>query len=146
MPGLALYQVLLEEGAARPAALEETGRLLALDIPQARLIPWVIRLPGYFSIFRWLVRIEMKWMYPREGWQLRWFQDDDSAIDFHIYRCFYLDVLTSYGAPELTPLFCRLDDLLGDAMAPAIQWRRLKTLGRGDEVCDFCFIHSVHAG
>jgi hypothetical protein len=146
LPGLALYQVLREQHPTQAAALQQTGSLLELTLSQGRLIPWMKRLPGYFSIFRWLIRTEMKWFYPREGWQLRWLQDDDSAIDFHIYRCFYLDVLTSYGAPELTQQFCRLDDVLGEAMAPAIEWRRFMTLGRGNEVCDFCFKNPAHPG
>jgi predicted ArsR family transcriptional regulator len=43
----------------------------------------------------------------------------------------------SGGAPELTPLYCQMDDLLFEALPPEIRWERTKTLGRGDEICDF---------
>ncbi len=143
LPGLALYQTLSETYADRETALQQTQNLIELTVWQTRMIPWIQRLPGSFTAFRWIVRMEMSLLYPRAGWRLRWLQDDDTAIDFHIYRCFYLDTLKRYGVPELTPLFCRLDDILGEAMAPAIQWRRLKTLGRGDDVCDFCFRNNI---
>jgi hypothetical protein len=55
-----------------------------------------------------------------------------------IYECFYLNMLTAYGVPELTSHFCRLDDLLFGEFQ-GISWERTKTLGRGDDCCDFRF-------
>ena len=49
-----------------------------------------------------------------------------------------MNVLTACGAPELTAHLCAIDDLLyGDL--PGISWERTKTLGRGDDRCDFRF-------
>jgi hypothetical protein len=48
--------------------------------------------------------------------------------------------LKKYGAPELLPLFCELDDLVYGGI-PNIRWDRTKTIGRGGGVCDFCFIN-----
>jgi hypothetical protein len=52
-------------------------------------------------------------------------------------RCFCLSVLSSYGAEELTALYCQTDDPLYEVLPPAITWQRTRTLGRGDECCDF---------
>ena len=47
-------------------------------------------------------------------------------------------MLTAAGAPELTAHLCAIDDLLyGDLRG--ISWERTKTLGRGDDRCDFRF-------
>ena len=50
-------------------------------------------------------------------------------------RCFY--VLSSYGAEELTALYCQTDDLPYEALPPTITWQRTGPLGRGDECCAF---------
>ena len=63
--------------------------------------------------------------------------DDNHCFAFNVFRCFYLDVLTAYGAPELTPLYCKLDDLTYEMLPPSITWERTGALGRGDDCCDF---------
>lgn len=69
--------------------------------------------------------------------------DERNGIGMH--SCFYLNVLTAYGAPELTPVYCQMDDLLYGALSPSVRWRRTKTLGRGDDCCDFCWSRSTEA-
>jgi hypothetical protein len=64
-------------------------------------------------------------------------EDNDRCFAYDVHRCFYLDVLTAYGAPELTALYCKMDDLMYEALPPTITWERAKTLGRGDDRCDF---------
>ena len=46
---------------------------------------------------------------------------------------------TSGGVcPELCPCFCDSDDIAYDDLHPKLVWHRTKTLGRGNECCDFC--------
>jgi hypothetical protein len=63
---------------------------------------------------------------------------EDSALCFaaNTYRCFILDTLTEYGAPELTTLYCKTDDWLAEAL-PGVRWQRTTTLAAGGECCDF---------
>ena len=70
-----------------------------------------------------------------ETWIL--FLVDDQTYAFNIHQCFYLDILNYYGAPELTPAFCKLDDYLMMAMPESIQWGRTQTIGMGAEYCNF---------
>lgn len=53
-------------------------------------------------------------------------------------RCPYHDACVEYGCPELCHCFCDSDDITYDGMHPRLLWRRTKTLGRGDDCCDFC--------
>lgn len=53
--------------------------------------------------------------------------------------CFYLDQLTQLGAQELTPDYCRVDDLLYEGVSPGITWHRTTVLAAGGERCDFRF-------
>ncbi len=39
---------------------------------------------------------------------------------------------------ELCHCFCDSDDITYDGLHPKLVWHRTKTLGRGDDRCDFC--------
>jgi hypothetical protein len=73
-----------------------------------------------------------------EGWSTTWLEDSPARVAYDLTGCFYLDTLTAYGAPELTPSFCRMDDLLYGRLERA-RWGRTGTLARGDARCDFRF-------
>lgn len=139
LPGLALYQVLCEEHSERDAALAETGSLLAMG-STSRALNLLMNMRKYlplpFAFFRRILRVSL-FAYPQQGWDIERREDSETSFAFNIHRCFYLDVLTAYGAPELTAMFCQLDDLAYTALSPSIRWERTKTLGRGNDCCDF---------
>ncbi|MGE5222643.1 MAG: L-2-amino-thiazoline-4-carboxylic acid hydrolase [Omnitrophica WOR_2 bacterium] len=140
LPGLALYQTLLEETPDKPTALAEVERLFRANLlesdlyRQARLLEI---LPEPFAFLRIANRWTLAHNFPPQGWEIEWVEDSPDCIAYNITDCFYLRVLSAYGAPELTPYFCASDDQLFGNLK-AISWERTKTLGRGDELCDFC--------
>ncbi len=141
LPGLALYQVLRKENNDRDAVLSETGSLLALGSSAfSKFVHMYNYLPLPFAVIQLLIRASLL-AFPHQGWDIEPIEDSKTSVAFNIHRCFYLDILTVYGAPELTPLYCRLDDLLYAAWALSIRWERTKTLGRGDDCCDFRWSH-----
>jgi hypothetical protein len=93
--------------------------------------------PENFTVFRKLVRFVMDKLFPAPGWQYEIIAEDDHTFAFDIHHCFYLDILEYYETPELTPVFCRLDDILMDAMPESIKWGRTQTIGMGAETCNF---------
>ncbi len=138
LPGLALYQTLLEAGDDRETALATMDALCADSVTGlVRLMAVLRRLPRPFAIFRrvepWVVRLG----FPEEGWGLEPVESSEDCVAFNVNRCFYLDTLSSYGAPELTRVFCDGDDVYFPALEPSIMWERTTTLGRGGERCDF---------
>ena len=138
LPGLAVYQTLLEESGDRQAALAEMESLSVWTLPGVRrLMPLLARLPDPFPVFRHLDRWVMGLGFPAEGWEIEPLEDSDDRFAFDIRRCFYLDTLTTYGAPELTPVYCARDDALFALLPPSITWERTMTLGRGDDRCNF---------
>lgn len=54
------------------------------------------------------------------------------------HRARYHDTCVEHGCPELCPCFCDSDDIAYDDLHPKLVWHRTKTLGRGNECCDFC--------
>ncbi len=100
---------------------------------------------GRFPFYHWLIRNMvsgmMKRMFPPEGWDIEWVEVSKKEVAFNMHACFYFDVLKEYDVPELTPVFCGLDDLIYDNISPHLRWQRTGTLGRGDTLCDFRFIN-----
>jgi hypothetical protein len=143
LPGLALYQVLGEESGGREAALAEVETLFQAVFGRfRRLMPPLALFPNPFAVFRRAVWWVMQVGFPPQGWEVDWVEDSDQCLAYDVRRCFYLDILTSYGTPELTALYCNADDLAFDALPSSITWERTKTLGRGDAVCDFRWCHA----
>ena len=145
LPGLALYQVLRAERRDRGVALAEAERLFRASTAP-RLLPMrLLRLlPEPFPFFRWANRQLLARQFPAAGWDFRWVEDSPDRLAYNAHRCFYLNTLSAYGAPELTPLFCKTDDWMMEHLPPSIVWQRRKTLGRGDDLCDFGWCRAVH--
>jgi hypothetical protein len=144
LPGLALYQVLQAEKGDQAAALAEVEVLLhasAMRSGMRKAAAALKYVPEPFRLLRPAARAAMKYGFPAAGWETEWIEDSDQRIAFNIHRCFYLNTLTTYGAPELTRLFCQMDDVVYETLPPSIRWERTGTLGRGNEVCDFCYPH-----
>jgi hypothetical protein len=96
------------------------------------------RLPFIYFVLWLHIRTAMR-AYPVEGWRIEWVRNDRNAIRFDMKSCFYHQVFSQYGTPELTASFGRVDDLIYGNMSRYIRWQRSKTIGRGDKYCDFCF-------
>ena len=118
-----------------------------MDLVEAAFTEWVApnrrfmerlgRLPFFYGLMRVLVKPMMRRTLPAAGWETEWVEISGNVLAFNMTRCFYLDVLEGYGVPELTALYCKMDDLIYEDVSPYVKWDRKRTLGRGDECCDF---------
>jgi len=143
LPGLTLYRVLLEEnGGDQPAALAEVDRIFRARVKHrtGKILPALEKLPDPFMFLLRAFDGIMK-VYPDEGWDFQFIEKSSERIAFNCTRCFYLNTLTALGAPELTSSFCKMDDVMAEAFPRQIRFERLYTLGRGNDVCDFQYIH-----
>ena len=129
-----------------PSRQTDPGRAgFGLGLAVGALAAFIVTrcLPGPFAVFRGMVLRVVRLGFPREGWDIEPAEDREDCIAFNIRRCIYLDSLTSYGAPELTPVYCAGDDKLFGALPPSITWERTMTLGRGHDYCDFRWCRSM---
>ncbi len=139
LPGLAFYQILRESGKSQKSALAIIDQAFEqLFSNKVKKMKQFGRLPFIYPFLRLCIKTAMR-QYPLEGWKMEWTQNDKNAIRFNMRSCFYCDILSKYGAPELTASFCRVDDLIYGNMSPYLLWQRTMTIARGDTYCDFCF-------
>jgi hypothetical protein len=142
LPGLALYQTLRADGLMQETALTEVDALFEAHystgpIEFMRRNHLLAFMPGGFSTFKRLVRAIMRQGFPSPAWEMEYIPEDEQRFGFDFHRCFYLDMLTYYGAPELTASFCKVDDISMTALPNDICWKRTSTLGMGATHCDF---------
>jgi hypothetical protein len=139
LPGLAYYQILRESGESQKTALENIDRTFdRIFAGKVKMMQQLGKFPFVYIFLRLFIKYIMR-QYPREGWIISWKQNDGNAIRFDMKSCFYFDTLSKFGAPELTPSFCRVDDLVYKNMSPYLLWQRSKTIAGGNTYCDFCF-------
>ncbi|MGD8625429.1 MAG: L-2-amino-thiazoline-4-carboxylic acid hydrolase [Anaerolineae bacterium] len=140
LPGLALYQALLEAGQRPSQALDLVQQLFYAALRKRRKqLKFLGRLPFFFTLLRIVTRPFTNRNFPPKGWQIEWLDLNHKVVGFDMHSCFYLDMLDAYGVPELAAVFCNLDDLLYEDLSPYMRWERTKTLARGDDCCDFRF-------
>lgn len=53
--------------------------------------------------------------------------------------CLYFKTFKKYNCPQLTHIFCEVDNLCYDNMSKKILFTRTKTLGKNGDICDFSF-------
>lgn len=140
LPGVALYQTLLGEGLNPNAALEMIADLnREVILKKFNRFKPLARLPIFFPLFRQVLRGMMRFNFPPEGWDTEWLEDSPRRVAFNLHSCFYYRVLSYYGVPELTTVFCESDDVMMEAFDPAIRFERSTTIGRGGALCDYCY-------
>jgi len=140
LSGLSLYRALQESRVGKEQALTLVDRAFETWAIRARnLLRIPGRLPFCFFFMRLLTRKILSAGFPEKGWKIEWKEVSKERIAFNMESCYYLDILKSYGAPELVPLYCRVDDVVFESFSPHIRWNRTKTLGRGNDCCNFEF-------
>ena len=138
LPGVALYQTVLDDPDTRQRAIDlMEAAFEMLWMPKRRLMERLGRLPMYYWLMRAAIKTMMRRSFPPEGWDTEWVETSGDALAFNMHRCFYQDVLAGYGVPELTVLYCKMDDLTYEGVSSYLRWARTRTLGRGDACCDF---------
>ena len=141
LPGLALYQTLRDESKDNQAALAEVEPMFkaAFFARLRRNITVLNHLADPFPVVRPALRRMTSTAYQPGACEV--VEDSSECFAVNIYRCFILDTLKAYGAAELTTLYCKTDDWLAETL-PKVRWLRTKTLGRGDDLCDFRWCRS----
>lgn len=61
----------------------------------------------------------------------------DTETEYHVLRCPYVQFCQEYGCPEIITVFCDSDDISFGNIHPRLLWGRTKTIGHGDQYCNF---------
>ena len=139
LPGIAAYETLQavmpkdEALSILHGYVEQRARRIKKWLLRLMRIPGLYRrVPGIFA------RDTPRFFGTEAGFAARELQTSGGVWRIDMTRCPYHDLCGRYGCPELCHCFCDSDDITYDGLHPRLYWRRTKTLGRGDDCCDFC--------
>ncbi|MBI9044297.1 MAG: L-2-amino-thiazoline-4-carboxylic acid hydrolase [Anaerolineaceae bacterium] len=139
IPTYAVYKAFLKYISTENALLMIQNILSNMLRPFRKVLEWLSLKSSFNKIFNWLLLSGIKLIFPPSGWEIEWVQKNHQLISFRINNCIYLQTLTTLGAPELTPIFCWLDNYMFENLSPQLLFQRPKTLACHSEACIFNF-------
>ena len=139
IPGIAIYETLqtvMPKDEALNAVhgyVEERAYRLKKTFLRLMCIPGLYKkVPGIFA------KQTPKFFGISAGFEANEIRTTGGVWSIDMTRCPYHDECVCCGCPELCRCFCDSDDITYDGLHPNLVWHRTKTLGRGDDCCDFC--------
>jgi hypothetical protein len=140
LPLLAVYRALQASGMAQQAAETELRRLAAWALRETPVRgAWLAaRLPGRRHWLRRIVRREATAAFPDPMFTRIPVQRGDADVTLEVRRCLYAAAVVAYRAPELLPMFCRLDEIRFERMANVVTCAH-HTPTADSPQCQFCF-------
>ena len=139
LPGIAIYET-LQRVMDKDEALKTVHGYVEKHAQNAKkLFLFLLHIPGLYK----KVPAIFSRQAPRLFGEAAGFAANEIKTSLGVWRidmikCPYHDFCAKYGCPELCRCFCDSDDISYDGLHPKLYWHRTKTLGRGDEKCDFC--------
>ncbi len=138
-PTIAVYKALLETSGDAKGAYDLVANAYAEHARRyRRILRGVLRVPLLYRAVPSVMRNVIHNTYgTQSGFEMKDYPKIKGECHIDMLRCPYNDNCVRYGCGELTRAFCDSDDVSYGDMHPRLYWERTKTLGRGDECCDF---------
>lgn len=139
LPGIAAYET-LQTVMPKDEALEIIHSYVEQKARrQKKLFLRLMRIPGLYKKVPGIFSEQTPKLFGvTAGFASRDIQTTGGVWRIDMTKCPYHDASVHYGCPELCHCFCDSDDITYDGLHPKLYWHRTKTLGRGNDCCDFC--------
>ena len=139
LPGIVAYETLQRVMPKEEALQTVHGYVERRAWRLKKIFVGLLHIPGlYRKIPSVFAEQTPKLFGPAAGFAATELQTTGGVWRIDMTKCPYHDACVRYGCPELCRCFCDSDDITYDGMHPKLLWHRTKTLGRGDDRCDFC--------
>ena len=124
----------------------EVGIPACLNREDAPKMPWRgheetlvnTKLPLVEKIFSHNLRVWSVHLPFGFGWDVEFPKCPNDCFTMITHKCIYQQLFTKYGMPEMTAVFCEVDDLMYSAL-PRAEFIYTEQIGRGGSMCDYTF-------
>ena len=136
---IGLFEGLLAQGESRQEAARFLYETFAENAEtSAAQMRKLMKLPGAVYTMAPAFKIVTRLSFgTNAGFRYHFYKTGWKRTKFDMLRCPYCEVAKRYGCPEIVPAFCHTDDVNNENAHPRLHWKRTKTLGNGDDCCDF---------
>ncbi len=139
LPGIAAYEVLQTVMPKDEALATIHGYVERLARSTHKYLAAVLHIPGLYRLVPGtFVKSTRTAFGPAAGFAAKELHTDKNIWRVDMTKCPYHDTCVQYGCPELCRCYCDSDDISYNGLHPKLVWQRSKTLGRGNDCCDFC--------
>ena len=139
LPGIAAYETLQTVMPKEEALQTVHGYVEQKAWRMKKAFLKLMRIPGMYRIVPAIFARETPKLFGvTAGFAATDIQTTGGVWRIDMTKCPYHDTCARYGCPELCHCFCDSDDITYDGLHPRLYWHRTKTLGRGNDCCDFC--------
>lgn len=139
-PMIAIYMTLKERYCDALARVEEVFNKKEV-YPGIKKMQKFMKIPFIYKFMLPLAKKFVRKSYKEceDGFQMEILESDKNTFRFKIHQCTYYNYCKNYNVAELCDIFCKSDDISGNAMKPHILFKRENTLARGGKYCDFYY-------
>lgn len=138
LPGIAAYEILQTVMPKEEALQTVHGYVEQRAWKLKAVFQKLVWLPGFYRLVPSLFTKGTRKMFGETaGFATVEHETSGGVWRVDMVKCPYHDTCVEYGCPELCPCFCDSDDITYDGLHPKLIWHRTKTLGRGNDCCDF---------
>lgn len=136
LPRIALYKALLGDGIpeADAYAYVQKYMLEKVAVKKHKSVAGMEIVPGFYALYSKIYLRIMRKTDLQESTQ----SHDKKSYDVTITKCLWHTACVENGCAEMCRLFCAVDDVTYGGLRK-IGFTRTKTLGNGDDCCDFHF-------
>lgn len=139
LPGIAAYETLCTV-TEKEKAFNIVHEYVERHAKESRkTFEKMLRIPGLYRLVPRIFAKGVKKLFNEAaGFSAKEYSKGSSVWRIDMVKCPYHDTCKKYGCPELCVCFCDSDDITYNNLHKRLLWHRTKTLGRGNECCDFC--------
>ena len=106
--------------------------------PQINTMKKLSRLPVFVPFLKVYMPIKIR-KTAGYGWNIELPQAPNNTFSMITHDCIFDQLFRKYGIPELTAVFCHIDDIIYDAL-PGADFVYTQQIGNGGSCCDYSFV------
>lgn len=138
LASLALVMILEENGKTRDEARKTVADAMYEYInPQIASIEKLAGHGWFVPFLKFAMPIKFKNTLGY-GWDVEFPACPKDTFSMTTHKCIYQQIFTKYGMPEMTAVFCKVDDILYSNL-PRAEFLYTQQIGTGGSMCDYSF-------
>lgn len=138
LTSLAMVMVLIDKGKTKEEAEKTVADAMYEYIqPQIDSMKKIAGHGWFVPFLKWSMPIKFKKTLGY-GWDVEFPSCPKDTFSMTTHKCIYKQIFSNYDMPEMTAVFCKVDDILYSEL-PRAEFIYTEQIGTGGSMCDYSF-------
>lgn len=135
---LAMVMMLEENGRTHKQAVDEVAETMYTFVqPKIASMQKLGSKPWFVGFLKFSMPIKFRHTLGY-GWDVDFPECPSDTFAMTTHKCIYQQIFSKYGMPEMTAVFCKVDDILYSDL-PRTDFLYTEQIGTGGTMCDYVF-------